>query len=284
MNGGKKKEMNKNFHPYPLAAAHFVTWVLLLSIAACCCCCCEGFVFSTHHHRRQERRHHHQGSSVVAASSSCCSGKPFLFRSSFTTRKNTAIFAGAVESSSSSSPSSAETSLQRRNENGNVGPATALLLLDELGRCKDQATSYADQFDLTTAEAALYALLMAMRRCNVPLGLHGTPFVLRHEDTTRAFLFGGDGDDQSSSPSSSTTMTTGWPGFFTMDHLQTAVVEDFLDAARGSTDNRKGWQVRGARETKKLMMKKKSSRRDLYFAVFGSSTNACLFLHSSSLL
>jgi hypothetical protein len=279
----KQSKMN-HLHPHPLAAAHFVTWVLF-SVAACCCCC-EGFVLSTHHHRHQER--HHQGSSVVAASC-CCSTRPFLLRSSFTTRKNTAIFAGAVESSSSSSsPSSAETSLQRRNENDNVGPATALLLLDELGRCKDQATSYADQFDLTTAEAALYALLLAMRRCNVPLGLHGTPFVLRHAATTRAFLFGGDGDDQSSSPSSSTTTTTtGWPGFFTMDHLQTAVVEDFLDAARGSTDNRKGWQVRGARDEEEedlMMMMKKSSRRDFYYAVFGSSTNAYFVLHSSSLL
>jgi hypothetical protein len=33
-------------------------------------------------------------------------------------------------------------------------------------------------------------------------------------------------------------------GFFTMQHLEKALEDDFLDAARGSTDNRKGWKVR----------------------------------------
>ena len=36
---------------------------------------------------------------------------------------------------------------------------------------------------------------------------------------------------------------SGWHGYFTMEDLETAVEEDFLDAARGSTDNRKGWQI-----------------------------------------
>jgi hypothetical protein len=34
-----------------------------------------------------------------------------------------------------------------------------------------------------------------------------------------------------------------WDNFFTMRDLEKAVTDDFLDAARGSTDNRKGWKV-----------------------------------------
>ena len=32
-------------------------------------------------------------------------------------------------------------------------------------------------------------------------------------------------------------------GFFTFDDLAQAVEDDFLDANRGSTDNRQGWKV-----------------------------------------
>ncbi len=32
-------------------------------------------------------------------------------------------------------------------------------------------------------------------------------------------------------------------GFFTFDDLVKALEDDFLDADRGSTDNRKGWKV-----------------------------------------
>ena len=35
----------------------------------------------------------------------------------------------------------------------------------------------------------------------------------------------------------------GFSGFFTFEDLKKALEDDFLDADRGSTDNRKGWNV-----------------------------------------
>lgn len=97
-------------------------------------------------------------------------------------------------------------------------------ILDGMKGVKVQAEEYASQFDLQAPEASLYALMLAMR--DTPLGLHGSPFVLRNDAIQEQYG------------------ATEWPGFFTMEHLEAAVEEDFLDAARGSTDNRKGWQVR----------------------------------------
>ncbi len=82
----------------------------------------------------------------------------------------------------------------------------------------DDANDYAEQFGLSGAEATLYGLVQALR--NSPMGLTGRPFVLRKEEIPHSL-----------------------EGFFTMEHLEKALEEDFLDAARGSTDNRKGWKV-----------------------------------------
>jgi hypothetical protein len=100
-------------------------------------------------------------------------------------------------------------------------------VLKTLASLKDEANEYADAFGLDEQEAAFYALFASLRKAPVPLGLKGQPFVLRHADVCGAL-------DQN----------TGFPGFFTMSDLERAVQDDFLDAARGSTDNRKGWQVR----------------------------------------
>lgn len=83
-----------------------------------------------------------------------------------------------------------------------------------------EANDYAEQFGLTETEATLYGLVQALRQ-GLPMGLKGMPLVLRQEDL----------------PSSSLQ------GFFTMQHLEKALEDDFLDAARGSTDNRKGWKI-----------------------------------------
>jgi hypothetical protein len=91
---------------------------------------------------------------------------------------------------------------------------------------RQESLDYADMFGLSVAEAGCYAVFAAIRNAPVPLGLKGNPFVLRHEEIVQAF-----GHD------------TTWPGFFTMKDLKKAVEDDFLDAARGTTDNRKAWQV-----------------------------------------
>jgi hypothetical protein len=91
---------------------------------------------------------------------------------------------------------------------------------------RDEANEYAEMFGLTTADAAFYALFAAIIK-EAPLGPKGEPFVLRHDQVVKALH-----------------QDSAWPGFFTMKDLEKAVNDDFLDAARGTTDNRKGWKVR----------------------------------------
>jgi hypothetical protein len=91
---------------------------------------------------------------------------------------------------------------------------------------RQEALDYADMFGLSNAEAAFYALFRGLRVSPVPLGLHGAPFLIRDAQLQQSLQ-----------------QETTWKGLFTMDDLEKATVEDFLDAARGSTDNRKGWKV-----------------------------------------
>ena len=105
-----------------------------------------------------------------------------------------------------------------------------VLQLFHAERWQQEAREYADQCGLGAAEATLYRLFATLRRTGRPLGLKSEPFCLRSNEI---------------SGSSSSTNTSDLAGFFTMKDLEKAVVDDFLDAARGSTDNRKGWQVSG---------------------------------------
>jgi hypothetical protein len=104
--------------------------------------------------------------------------------------------------------------------------AAAQTVLQHLETWPALANDYAESFGLGPAEAAFYGLFGALRQSQIPLGLHGQPFVLSHDDIQAAW-----------------PQPTHWPGFFTLQDLERAVSEDFLDAARGSTDNRKGWKV-----------------------------------------
>jgi hypothetical protein len=89
--------------------------------------------------------------------------------------------------------------------------------------------------NITLANAALYALFKAIRNVDQQskqerlLGLSGQPFVLRRAQVH---------------------ILSSFPNFFTMKDLKEAVTNDFLDAARGSTDNRRPWQVWYQRGTK----------------------------------
>ena len=100
-------------------------------------------------------------------------------------------------------------------------------VLDKLESLKDEANEFAEMYGLSTADASFYGLFKAVRMAPAPLGLKGKPFVLRHEQVAKALQVD----------------STTWPGFFTMTDLEKAVSDDFLDAARGSTDNRKGWKI-----------------------------------------
>lgn len=99
-------------------------------------------------------------------------------------------------------------------------------ILQTIESIKDEANEYAESFGLGPSEAAFYGLFLSIRRLRIPLGLHGHPFLLRHTEIETALH-----------------QPSRWPGFFTLGDLEKALSDDFLDAARGSTDNRKGWQV-----------------------------------------
>lgn len=91
---------------------------------------------------------------------------------------------------------------------------------------RGESLEYAEMFGLANSDAAFFALFKAIRTVPVPLNLKGAPFVLRSEEVSAALR-----------------RETGWRGLFTMKDLEKAVTDDFLDAARGSTDNRKGWKI-----------------------------------------
>lgn len=89
-----------------------------------------------------------------------------------------------------------------------------------------ESNAYAESLGLGTVEAAFYGLFAALRRAPVSFGLKGVSFCLRNDAVCQAL-----------------GQESGFPGFFTLKDLERAVEDDFLDAVRGSTDNRKGWQI-----------------------------------------
>lgn len=115
-----------------------------------------------------------------------------------------------------------------------------------LGRIKDQSAllgrEHAEMFGLDESEneneslqtsAGMFALLDAIKHTLVAdegLGLFGYPLVLRKAEIERAM-----GTEE--------TTTTLFESSFTMKDLEKALEVDFLDASRGSTDNRKGWNI-----------------------------------------
>jgi hypothetical protein len=226
----------------PLVAVPFAgVCLLLLCTTASWSRCCEALV----HHRCGRYPH------GIATTAFQTTGRPpfLLLRSSV--QSNTAADSLPRE--------------EQRDDHHHVilnseksSTTIASLVLDELSRRRrnDEVMMelYAEQFDLTTAEAALYALLSAMRHVASTTtgvnmwGLTGTPFVLCHAAVVEALFHHSHDDGAGTAGTTTATTTTGWPGFFTLDHLRLALEEDFLDAARGSTDNRKAWQVRNVRK------------------------------------
>mmetsp|Transcript_31397 Transcript_31397/g.75949 ORF Transcript_31397/g.75949 Transcript_31397/m.75949 type:complete len:812 (+) Transcript_31397:223-2658(+) len=116
--------------------------------------------------------------------------------------------------------------------------------LDEDDEDEDQDSS--SKKTTTTTCAGLYALLHAISK-TATLGLKGRPFVVRKSELERIMmLVMSSSSSQSSSSSSSSSqsqMTKMFASWFTMDDLELALEDDFLDAARGSTDKNKAWQI-----------------------------------------
>jgi len=100
-------------------------------------------------------------------------------------------------------------------------------ILQMMETTKDVGNEYAEMFGLSHTESAIFAFFCALRQAGTPLGLNGEPFVLRRDEILQAL-------QAADAP---------FDDFFTMKDFAKAVEDDFLDAARGSTDNRKGWKV-----------------------------------------
>jgi hypothetical protein len=96
-----------------------------------------------------------------------------------------------------------------------------------------EAEEYAATFGLLKSDAAFYALFKAIRTERVPLNLRGEPFMIRSCDLAGTMETG---------PVEVAT-TAPWIACFTIRDLEQALRDDFLDAARGSTDNRKAWTI-----------------------------------------
>jgi hypothetical protein len=80
---------------------------------------------------------------------------------------------------------------------------------------------------------SFYALFRGIR--DAPEG-SSTPFFIQNDQVQTALLQNNKEDDDDPTTSS-------FAGFYTMDSLAQSLQDEFLDASRGSTDNRKGWKV-----------------------------------------
>ena len=101
------------------------------------------------------------------------------------------------------------------------------IVLDAIRDTNGDAKTWAEMFGFEgKTEESFYNLFSAIKKLNADdatplLGLRGLPFYLSSDDC----------DDLKFS------------NFFSFNDLSIALKEDFLDADRGSTDNKKGWTV-----------------------------------------
>ena len=128
----------------------------------------------------------------------------------------------SVRHAATVAPVDGEAVLQDDNEND-----VQAAVLQAITQNCPAAVAYAQEFGLAHSDAGWFALFAALRQA-APLDFKGQPILLRAADVQKALR-----DD------------IRWPaaGYFDMTALAQALEDDFLDAARGSTDTRKGWQI-----------------------------------------
>ena len=134
-----------------------------------------------------------------------------------------------------------ETSLKTDEKNSSDGSSLLLdnNILSRIEEASNEAKQWAEDFDLVSEAGAPFFALFSGIRSSAALGLKGSPFYLKGEDFRK--VMGGDngGNDVDGSDNSDDPFN----GYFTYDDLAKALEDDFLDANRGSTDNRQGWKV-----------------------------------------
>ncbi len=142
-------------------------------------------------------------------------------------------FSSILLSSSSSSSSNEDTMLQQLPTRGpdDIIKERLLAVLMTSHNQNVMNDSYGP------VEVAAYQLFRSLRDLSSEtplLGMTGHPFVLRRSELESVWHH----QQQQQTPPPS------FVNFFTTNDLQLALTDDFLDAARGSTDPRTGWKVR----------------------------------------
>lgn len=190
-------------------------------------------VGSRNSHRRRLLHHRHDESASITTATAKTTIRPIIIILSATVADDETQQQQSSSSSTSSSVS----------DNEYDSSPWKHKVLTKMSLLRKEAMDYATRYDLTFYEATVYALFQALRLVQVPLGLNkqgGQPIVWRRQEIVKAMQLPPQSDADAAAECGA---AGGWSNFFTMDDLEKAVKDDFLDAARGSTDNRKGWKV-----------------------------------------
>lgn len=190
-------------------------------------------------------------------------------RTTATTYKQTNVHSSTINDEETISSSSSS------NHHGAESPSKQIIeqFLVNYGKSLDEGYKWADEFGFTdnvdedednghqqqkTAEGAFYALFSAIRKMEDTtttstmnadadekeqqqlLGLNGTPFYIPSKLLHQVESSSSNGNDEHQQQQQQHQLFT---NYFHFEHLSKALEEDFLDAQRGSTDNRKGWKV-----------------------------------------
>lgn len=190
-------------------------------------------------------------------------------RTTATTYKQTNLHSSTINDEETISSLSSSSS---SNHHGATSPSKQIIeqFLVNYGKSLDEGYKWADEFGFTdnvddadednghqqqkTAEGAFYALFSAIRKMEDTtttsttnadadekeqqqlLGLNGTPFYIPSKLLHQV-------ESSSSNDQHQQQQHQLFTNYFHFEHLSKALEEDFLDAQRGSTDNRKGWKV-----------------------------------------
>jgi hypothetical protein len=134
-------------------------------------------------------------------------------------RKTIQILHATLENSSSSSAT--DTSINNNDK-----------ILSGIQEASTESQKWAEEFDLVSESCASFYALFSGIKSSAAFGLKGSPFYLKGEELSKIIMNHNEGG-----------VGNPFQNYFTFDDLAKALEDDFLDANRGSTDNRQGWKV-----------------------------------------
>ncbi len=134
-----------------------------------------------------------------------------------THKKTIQILYATVENSPASSSSTAADNIISSNDK----------IISGIKEASTESQKWAEEFDLASESCDSFYALFSGIKSSAALGLKGSPFYLKGDELS-------DGNGNGGNP---------FQNYFTFNDLAKALEDDFLDANRGSTDNRQGWKV-----------------------------------------